>query len=791
MYFFLSFLAGVALLHAFWYFPFSVILIAIISCSCLLVKKKPSFAALILIGAVFAFLRLHPAGDIPYIKDNVAVKGMFISYPVNTTTGDFRQNFKIDSAMDVNEVELHLLSGKEIALFSDQALEPWVEYGLNIKFHKSRKRLNPGERTDAPISATVSGIYHEGKKKASLYSKVQEYRHSIGSYMKGNFSEDSGALVSSITIGKGAQISEDLREAFNRAGLAHMLSISGTHFGLFSVFLFGIFRLIMQVFPYKVLQRITIFLTPSQAAALLSLPFMIAYLGLSGASIPALRSFIMISLFLFGLVIGKKGFWLNSLLLAAFILVVWEPESLFTLSFLLSFFAVLFIGFSIEAREEVRERNQKEISEGLLLQSNQQEKKAEKGLPRYIKNALLITLSASLGTAPLVAHHFHYFSLISPVSNLLIAPLIGFILIPLSVVSSFIYIFTGHFLFNPIVSGIADAGIAMVKLFSGIPFAGLKVGAMPLAIIFFFYAGFIFYLLFDKRKYLLLIPFIPLLIFLLVSAIDKKDISVTYLDVGQGDSSVIELPDGKILALDTGRTGRETASFLRFRGKSTVDALILSHAHPDHTGGMEYLINRFNVGEIWGNGRLVLPDYTRRINSKPLERGDVIEGKGYKIYVLHPYAEFYPLHGNVFDIENNDSLVLKIEGNHASFLFTGDIQEEAEEDIMHVGNILQSDVIKVPHHGGRTSAFKPFFSSVSPAAAVISAGRGNAFNHPHPETLDALDGIRILRTDRDGAISVKESGNGIAIKTYNDFALTKAGSLNEEVKNIRRLFETW
>ncbi len=792
MHFFFSFLAGVAFFYAFRYFPFLVIFISVVSCSYLLIKKKPSVIAVFLIGAAFALFRFHPAEDMPYIKDNVEVKGIITSYPANTAAGTVRQNFRIESAVVINSgEELNLLSGREIVLFSDGALEPWTEYGLEIKFHKSRKRLNPGERVDNRISATLAKVSYTGKKKTSFYSKVQQYRYTIGRYIEENFREDSGALVSSITIGKGTHINEDLREVFSKAGLTHILSISGTHFGLFSVFLFGMFRLLMQALPYKILQRITIFLTPSQAAALLAIPFMVAYLGLSGSGIPAVRSFIMISLFLLGLVIGKKGFWLNSLLLAAFILIVWDPESLFSLSFMLSFLAVLFIGLTMQVREEEKERDKKEIPEGLLLQPKQDEKKAEKKLPRYVKNTLLITLSASLGTAPLVAYYFHYFSLISPVSNLLVAPLIGFILIPLSVVSSFLYLFTGHFFFTPVVSAIADASIWLVKLFSNIPFASIKVAALPSIIILFFYAGFIFYFLFNRRKSLLIIPFIPLLIFLLVCTFGQKALSVTYLDVGQGDSSVIELPDGKILALDTGRSGRETASFLRFMGKSTVDALILSHAHPDHTGGFGYLIDGFDVRETWDNGRLVLPDIGKPVRQRSLERGDLIEGRGYRIYVLHPYPEFYTANGNEFDIDNNDSLVLKIEGSHASFLFTGDIQEEAEVDIMHIGRRMQSDVMKVPHHGGRTSAHETFFSIVSPAAAVISAGRDNAFNHPHPETLEALKGARILRTDRDGAIRIKESENGIAIKTYNDFALREAGSWDDEVGNIRRLFERW
>ena len=330
-----------------------------------------------------------------------------------------------------------------------------------------------------------------------------------------------------------------------------------------------------------------------------------------------------------------------------------------------------------------------------------------------------------------------------------------------------------------------------MKLFSQIPFADLKIPAFPPVIILLFYAGFIFYFLFDKRRYLLIIPFVPVVIYLLLTIFEKEKLNVTFLDVGQGDASVIELPDGKTMLIDTGRTGWETFSFLKYRGKKTIDILALSHIHPDHTGGLDYLSEHFGIREIWDNGRMVLPDTVSSIKHRSFSRGDVIEGKGYKIYALHPYPEFYTMQGNEYDAANNDSLVLRIEGEHTSFLFTGDIEEDAEENVMHLGKWLKSDVIKVPHHGGKTSAYQPFIGIVSPRIAVISAGRDNPFGHPHQEMLDALNEVKIFRTDTDGAVKIHETEDGLETKTYKDFQFDKAGSLAGEMRNYRRLFEKW
>ncbi len=779
MQFFISFLTGIVLFYSFQYFPFSTVFISVLSSIYLLVKKRLLLILFIISGIAFAFIRYEPMKDIPDISGKgFAVKGIFEYPPTKTESGMFTQDLNIKSAVDIKTgVEVNELTGQEVVLFSDREFNPGTEFELAIKFLKSRKRLNPGEQSRDNLYANLTDIYNSGNRRISFSSKIQEYRYKLNRYIEENFKKDSGAFIASITTGQRANMDEELRDSFNVTGLAHILSISGTHFGLFSMLLFGMLSFLIKALPYRILQRITIFLTPSQAAAILCFPFMLAYLGLSGASIPAVRSFIMISLFLSGLIINRKGFWLNSLFFAAFIITVWEPEVIFSLSFQLSFLAVLFIGFSIENKEDEKRDN---------------EKKEDKKIVRYIKNAVLLTLSASIGTAPLVAYHFHYFSIISPLSNLFIAPLIGFVLIPLSVFSSFLFLITGHYMFTPIVSAISDVSLLLVKIFSHIPFADIKIPAFPPIVVLLFYAGFIFYFLFNKKRYALIIPFVPIVIYLSLSIPEKNELNITYLDVGQGDSSVIELPDGKTVAIDTGRTGRETASFLKYRGKKAVDALILSHIHPDHTGGLDYILKRFKVNELWDNGRIIFPDnFTSNINHKTLNRGDIIEGKGYSIYILHPYPEFYTMYGDEYVAANNDSLLLKLKGNSKSFLFTGDVEEEAEKDILNLRSWLKSDVIKVPHHGGKTSSYESFFEAVSPDIAVISAGRDNTFGHPHKETLDALHGVQIFRTDIDGAIKIKESINGLEVKTYKDFQFKKARSFNDESKNIKRLFEAW
>ena len=772
MHFFILFLAGAVLFHTFQYFPFLSIGTGMAISVFLVFRRNPVMILLLIAGTAYAFLRYSPVQDLPYKQNLISVNGIFVTYPTRTASGNFKQIFRTETAADKETGEqLDALGKREITIISDQEFNPGTEYALGVKMLKSGKRLNPGHTTRNDLYANLTKIYNSGNKKETPALRVEECRHRIDTYIKEHFHDGSAAFLSSITTGHKNRMDEKLRGAFNAAGLAHMLSISGTHFGLLSLILFSIFRFIIEALPYRVLQRITLFLTPSQAAAVLCVPFLVFYLALSGANIPAVRSFVMIGLFLIGLVIGRKGFWLNSVLFACFLIIIWEPESIFSLSFQLSFLAVLFIGFTIRQGED-------------------EEKKGNKFI-RYVKSALLMTLAASIGTAPLVAYHFHYFSVISPLTNLIIAPVIGFMLIPMSVVSAFFYLISGHFVFTPFLSPAADVSIYLVTFFAKLPFADMKIPAFPLILVILFYAGFIFYFLLNKKSYTLLIPFLPFVVYFLLSVFEKNTLSVTCLDVGQGDSALVELPDRKTMAIDTGPTGRELASFLKYRGKKTVDFLVLSHVHPDHTGGLDMIMNNFEVQEIWDNGRIILPEALRGFTHRSFSRGDVIEGHGYRIYMLHPYPGFYTINGKEYDEENNDSLVLKIESNGKSVLFTGDIEEEAEENIRHLGKWLKSDVIKVPHHGSKSSAYEPFLRTVSPEKAVISVGKDNTFGHPHRETLDRLQDITVFRTDIDGAVHMHATGDGLDIETWKDSRLEKAFSLSDEAYNFKRLFRSW
>lgn len=822
----LSFVLGAAAFHVHRFFPLTTAAFAAAASLFCLYKTLASglsFIAALRYGllaaaaaAAFLYARafhmpVHPPDQLAGERLVLEVRPRSEAIRLTGAEPLFSQVVHVKAAEDSHGTMIYL---HDVRLLTGRPLAPDSTYHVEGYVSKDSVFLNPGSGAQLlrVRGEEVSELQPETTAAARVRAFFERARARINRQLKEHFSEAAASFLMSQVTGERGYLSAETREAFNASGLAHILSISGTHFGLLMLFLFALFRALFRRLPYAVLVLMTNYITPSQTAAVFSLPFVAAYLGISDMSVPAVRSFVMITLFLLGLLLQRRGFWLNALLFAACLLLIVDPGSLADLSFQLSFIAVLCIGAAAhqgktEAPADATDDNGGQPAEDPDMGDYGISKRLKR-LLSPLRAALVVSLAATAGTAPLVAYHFHYLSLISPLSNLVITPLVGFVLLPIALCSSFIFLLTGYFPFEAILEAMVTAALSLISLIAEFRFAAIAVPAFPPVLLGTFYFGLLLCVhaivrggsdgMLRKRHGAfelsagVAVALLPLVLYWGGNMVSPRALSVTYLDVGQGDASVVELPDGRTFVIDAGKTGRQVTGFLRYRGIRKIDALIVSHGQTDHAGGLVHLMETFPVSEVWHNGLVLLPrDVAGYALQRSLQRGDVIRGEGYKVVVLHPYEGFYTMDRRG-DEANNASLVIRIEGHGQSFLFPGDTEAESEEDLVHLDGALKSTVMKVPHHGSASSLSSEILALVSPDIAVISLGRRNIFDFPHEETLLKLRSVRTFRTDRDGAVRVTAAGNGaLFVRTWKDSQLTEATGLADEVGNFRRVCAVW
>jgi len=803
-----SFITGIVAFKFFPFFPLSIltacILVGIFSLLRASQDKKVFSKKALLIVLIFASGFIYTSvrdKDIPEIKfprREVQVEGTLIDVP-EISHGKARftlSNVSIEGRPIKGEIRFsappEILQGSspgygDVVRTFTRLKEPHVFLNPNVSFHHLDEVVGRGYVKNVEIVS-------EGK---GLLIWLWKERQALARVIDDSISCESGALHKAIVLGLQRGVTPEMRDAFIATGLAHLLSVSGTHFALLAFILFTLTKAIIRSLPVRILTKMTLYVTPTQIAIVLTMPVLILYALISGASTPTIRSFIVVFIYMGALFLGRKGQWLNSLSIAAIIILLWEPQALFDISFQLSFLAVLAIGYVLEKAE--RTQNPEHITGP---------KKSRKTFQDAIKTSILITIAAVMGTAPIVAYYFHQFPLISPLTNLTITPFVCFVVLPLGLFAGFLSLL---FNMNPmplshLIDTITNFALELIKIASHIPYSNLHIQKPSIIIIALYFLSLAIIIRgsgLNWKSGLRLAPLaFVLCIYILSASLSTNSLRITFLDVGQGDSAVIELPDKRVMLIDGGEEAydvgrRVVAPYLWSNGIRKVDYMVLSHPHPDHYGGLIYIMDNFRVGEVWWSGRRIqeAEGFFEKVSEEKiplriLKRGDVLYAKDYKIYVLHPYDEFYAdSPRGEFSNQNNDSLVLKIESSDATVLFTGDIEMEAERDLIHLREWLRSDIIKVPHHGGGTSSSSMFLRVVNPKIAVISVGRNNLFNHPHRETLKryTMMGAEVLRTDNDGAVTITFKDKRYEIKTYKDGRFKEVRGLGDEIRNLRLL----
>lgn len=618
-----------------------------------------------------------------------------------------------------------------------------------------------------------------------------------------NISEPSAGILKAMVIGDTGTLTNEVRDTFNAAGVTHILSISGSHLGFIAFISFFIIRYLLIHLPNHLLLKLSVHIIPSKIAALCTSLTIIFYTLLSGSETATVRSLIMALVYLLAILTEQDDNPVNTFVLAILLVLLWNPQALFDISFQLSYMAV----FSMLIT--VKRFYKKETKEGIPWWEN------------YCKKFLLLillTISATIATAPVTAHYYNQITWTGIISNLIVVPYAGFIILPVGLFTALLTL-----IFNTDVMPLAwldnvfvNIFYSVIEVFAKFPFSIIYTPSPGIVLIISIYLLILSLLFLRNSHSRYLLPISILLILITVGCNRYKEdyrdsLRITFLDVGQGDSALIEFPDKTRMLIDGGGTFSETFDIGRsviapylwnngnngFPGIRKVDYVVSSHPQLDHIEGLFYVIDKFNTGEVWTNGSDNTASFKLRkiIQSKGLKEVVIDRDSeermigGCKVKFLNP-----PVEKGSIKI-NNLSIVMRVLCKGTSTLFTGDIEASAMEEIATNKSILESTIIKVPHHGSKGSIEDSFISAVNPEIAIISAGYQNQFHHPSPLTISAYEnkGTSVYRTDLSGAVIIQAENGKLTIRTYEDMVLKEINFSNPEtiltteLSNLRKI----
>lgn len=607
---------------------------------------------------------------------------------------------------------------------------------------------NPGSQRPedrAAVQGEGGRLQGEGNRVLLLSSepswqdRIWLWGEAFRQSLRRGLSPDDSALLEGMLLGGSRYVPPSVLRLFQRCGLSHLLSVSGSHVALLLGLLAG---------------TAASFRIPRKAALPFLTLFLFGYAVLCGLRASVCRAVILGLGTLGGKAGRRKAEGTAFLGLAGILLLSWHPWWILDPGFQLSFSAALGL---MNLRQPA--------AEGL-----------RHFLPGTLARGLAIPLSAQLLSLPFLVHHFHMLSLVSLLANLLLVPLLSFCLAG-SMAGAFLGLAGLDLLARPVLAGVSrllNAALWGGGQLARLPGTQLITGA-PSAWIWPLYFLLLLGLLGqgwfrpwrkELRRWTLVAAVAGLSLGLLLPRFREPVFTAYFLDVGQGDCAVLVTPERDIILLDTGGMGGKfdpgeqiLVPFLRYLGAEKVDLVLLSHGHLDHAGGLAGLVRWFPVDRLLITHENDSKYVENVINDRNLRKNINFVGKielNQKIQQNKSILDIVeaPETGEGEGSGNENSAIVRVRCGGHSLLFTGDAPAGTEQAA--AGKAVRSDVLKIAHHGSKTSSDEGFLAAVDPRLAVISVGRRNRFGHPHPETLDRLEGFRIpvARTDQAGAIKV-------------------------------------
>jgi competence protein ComEC len=559
----------------------------------------------------------------------------------------------------------------------------------------------------------------------------------------------TGAVLEALLLGEDGRLDEPTVRNLQQTGLYHLFAISGGHIVIVALLLLSVFRLVRL---------------PRRASSLVLAVFLVFYTVLVEGSPSVLRATLMTLAVLVGRLLWKDVRALNTIAASAFVLLLANPSSLFDIGFQLTYAATLTI----------------------ILFTPPLVRRLPR-LPFKASELAAMSVGAALGAVPLVARHFNRIAFSSLLLNFPAIPLVG-------VIMGAGYAFLPLAAVFPGAAPVPAAGLrALVWLFGRIshaldafPFLSVRVPTPPIWLLWVYGLTLGLGLARPRVRFqrpAILGTFLAVSALLLVAPFRRAlpELRLTMIDVGQGESILVEFPGRETMLIDGGGLAgspfdvgeRVVCPVLWRKGIRRIDHLVLTHAHPDHVDGLVAVARNFAIGEFWEGApapeegaygellRALGPRTPRRRGG----RGRRIESGPVTVEFLHPRP---PEPGAVpVPAANERSLVIRISLGRFSALFMADAGFEAERNLLAGGDDLRCDVLKAGHHGSASSTSAGLLEAVRPRLVLVSAGEGNTYGFPSPAFLERCRraGAAVLRTDLDGAIEIRTDGRTVAART--------------------------
>lgn len=594
--------------------------------------------------------------------------------------------------------------------------------------------------------------------QSTFTGKIQQLRQTLSERLVMLYPEKHAGVLRAMLLGEQQTLDDMTQEMFSTLGLVHVLSISGLHVSILVACLYFL---------------LLICGCTRERAAVVILFFLPFYALLTGGNAPVIRSVVMAGMILLSVILRQTSDAVSFLALAFLTLLLnnplqlWEPG--FQLSFLLTFGLLYYVA---------------PLSHHIPLPWHR------------LQQAIAAMVVSQVMSFPVIIAHFYQYAWLSGPINVVFSPIYSAVVLPgstLSLLISYISLEWGSWLAQAItwLMEVLDRILTWIATLPNMTYS-FSPPSLGWMICFFTVAWLFYAMVVTDRGSLRRFRYVAFavllgLIGMLVGRNGTSVTTITMIDVGQGDALLLETAGGKVILIDGGGTmpfptkawqqqrntfevGRNVVvPYLRYRGINHIDVMVMTHGDGDHIRGLSAVMERISVGEVWHSGAAPADVFEQKLLQRIQEKRIPIHmvqadvqfalEDGIKISMLHPPA-------NVSRTNSNDSsIVMLLQLYRTNMLLTGDMEQPAEQEVINKYKLQPVQVLKVAHHGSKTSTTEEWLTVTKPQEALISVGSNNRYGHPHADVIERLRriGAQIWRTDSHGAVTIYFNQNGYQI----------------------------